>query len=132
MESGSARVPRAISGVPPENPVRRDAEHHTRDAYAPQTLDAECVPTGRHRSLASIQIAHPARAIGKKSLSALPDVGRESEAERKRFQWLEGRRKARRRSSADHSNQPEIARLAQGVWQIQLCFTGAERMVSLL
>jgi hypothetical protein len=32
--------PRAISGVPPENPVRRDAEHHTRDAYAPQTHSA--------------------------------------------------------------------------------------------
>jgi hypothetical protein len=29
--------PRAISGVPPEDRVRRDAEHHTRDAYAPQT-----------------------------------------------------------------------------------------------
>ncbi len=29
--------PRAISGVPPENSVRRDAELHTRDAYAPQT-----------------------------------------------------------------------------------------------
>jgi hypothetical protein len=28
--------PRAISGVTPENPVRRDAEHHTRDAYAPR------------------------------------------------------------------------------------------------
>jgi hypothetical protein len=26
--------PRAISGVPPEDRVRRDAEHHTRDAYA--------------------------------------------------------------------------------------------------
>ncbi len=28
---------RAISGVPPENSVRRDAERHTRDAHAPRT-----------------------------------------------------------------------------------------------
>jgi len=32
---GSARVPRAGLGVPP-NPVRRDAEQHTRDARAPR------------------------------------------------------------------------------------------------
>ena len=30
--SGSCR------SVAPENSVRRDAEHHTRDAYAPRTL----------------------------------------------------------------------------------------------
>ena len=35
---GAHASPRAVSGVPPETPVRRDAEQHTRDAYAPQTL----------------------------------------------------------------------------------------------
>ena len=35
--SAAHASPRAISGVPPENPVRRDAEKHTRDAYAPRT-----------------------------------------------------------------------------------------------
>ena len=35
---GAHASPRAISGVPPETPVRRDAEQHTRDAYAPQII----------------------------------------------------------------------------------------------
>ncbi|HEY5704892.1 MAG TPA: ATP-dependent DNA helicase RecG [Terrimicrobiaceae bacterium] len=30
--------PRAVSGVSPEAPVRRDAEQHTRDVYAPQII----------------------------------------------------------------------------------------------
>ncbi len=34
---GARASPRAISGVPLENPFRRNAEHHTRDAYAPRT-----------------------------------------------------------------------------------------------
>ena len=32
---GAHASPRAISGVPPEDSARRDAEQHTRDAYAP-------------------------------------------------------------------------------------------------
>jgi ATP-dependent DNA helicase RecG len=35
---GAHASPRAVSGVPPETPVRRDAEQHTRDAYAPQIV----------------------------------------------------------------------------------------------
>ncbi len=35
---GAHASPRAVSGVPPENPVRRDAEQHTRDAYAPRII----------------------------------------------------------------------------------------------
>ena len=35
---GAHASPRAFSGVPPEAPVRRDAEQHTRDAYAPQII----------------------------------------------------------------------------------------------
>ena len=35
---GAHASPRAISGVPPENLVRRDAELHTRDAYAPRIV----------------------------------------------------------------------------------------------
>ena len=37
-DRGAHASPRAISGVPPESPVRRDAEQHTRDAYAPQII----------------------------------------------------------------------------------------------
>ena len=37
-DRGAHASPRAISGVPPENLVRRDAELHTRDAYAPRII----------------------------------------------------------------------------------------------
>jgi len=37
-DRGAHASPRAISGVSPECPVRRDAEQHTRDAYAPQII----------------------------------------------------------------------------------------------
>ena len=37
-DRGAHASPRAISGVSPESPVRRDAEQHTRDAYAPQII----------------------------------------------------------------------------------------------
>ena len=37
-DRGAHASPRAISGVSPESPVRRDAEHHTRDAYAPRII----------------------------------------------------------------------------------------------
>jgi RecG-like helicase/REP element-mobilizing transposase RayT len=37
-DRGAHASPRAISGVPPESPARRDAEQHTRDAYAPQEI----------------------------------------------------------------------------------------------
>jgi hypothetical protein len=47
LPSRESRVPRVNavtrqrgSLCPPENRVRRDAEHHTRDGYAPQTLAA--------------------------------------------------------------------------------------------
>ncbi len=35
---GAHASPGAISGVPPEKSARRDAEQHTRDAYAPQII----------------------------------------------------------------------------------------------
>jgi ATP-dependent DNA helicase RecG len=35
---GAHASSRAFSGVPPEVPVRRDAEQHTRDAYAPKII----------------------------------------------------------------------------------------------
>ena len=35
-DRGAHASPGAVSGVPPENPARRDADQHTRDAYAPQ------------------------------------------------------------------------------------------------
>ena len=35
---GAHASTRAFSGVPPETPIRRDAEQHTRDAYAPQII----------------------------------------------------------------------------------------------
>ncbi len=38
LDRGAHASPRAVSGVPPEIPVRRDAEQHTRDAYAPQII----------------------------------------------------------------------------------------------
>jgi hypothetical protein len=38
VSPGSAGVAvRRYRSLSPENRVRRDAEHHTRDAYAPQT-----------------------------------------------------------------------------------------------
>ena len=37
-DRGAHASSRAISGVPPENSARRDAEQHTRDAYAPQII----------------------------------------------------------------------------------------------
>jgi ATP-dependent DNA helicase RecG len=37
-DRGAHASPRAISGVSPESPVRRDAEQQTRDAYAPQII----------------------------------------------------------------------------------------------
>jgi ATP-dependent DNA helicase RecG len=38
LQRGAHASPRAVSGVPPEIPVRRDAEQHTRDACAPQII----------------------------------------------------------------------------------------------
>jgi RecG-like helicase len=38
MDRGAHASPRAVSGVPPDNPVRRDAEPHTREAYAPRII----------------------------------------------------------------------------------------------
>ena len=37
-DRGAHPSPGAVSGVPPENPARRDADQHTRDAYAPQII----------------------------------------------------------------------------------------------
>ena len=37
-DRGAHASPRATSGVPPENQVRRDAELHTRDAHAPRII----------------------------------------------------------------------------------------------
>jgi hypothetical protein len=41
---GAHASPRAISGVPAGKPVRRDAEHHTRGAYAPRPSDLFSAP----------------------------------------------------------------------------------------
>ncbi|HEY5953857.1 MAG TPA: DEAD/DEAH box helicase, partial [Terrimicrobiaceae bacterium] len=38
MDRGAHASPHALSGVSPENPVRRDAEQHTRDACAPRII----------------------------------------------------------------------------------------------
>jgi REP element-mobilizing transposase RayT len=38
MDRGAHASPRAVSDAPSENPVRRGAEPHTRDAYAPRII----------------------------------------------------------------------------------------------
>jgi hypothetical protein len=101
---GSARVPRAISGVPPENPVRRDAEHHTRGTCsARQTVAAPALQPD------DFIIGHPRVALCAEGLEVpLPE---------KQFRFDLTQRECRSsRSVGAVAQESDLARAFRPIW----------------
>jgi hypothetical protein len=77
---GARASPRAISGVPPENFVRRDAEHQCGDAYAPRRFRGANISENSYENRSRycpllcwrVLPNHTKRAAGQESRSFLP------------------------------------------------------------